>query len=104
MQLDHDRRWQGVPCNVRHAIVVVGASVLAALASNAAAQTCREEVGRQRSQELVRQCTEVSPATRPPCNAENACSLILDEIRRGCTILANGDDVSSLPKFCERPR
>jgi hypothetical protein len=44
---------------------------------------------------MVEQCLEVSPATHPPCNAANACALIEDEIRRGCTML--GKDA---PAFC----
>ena len=61
----------------------------------AASATCREAVGAQHAQELVRKCIEVSPATHPPCNADNSCELIIGEIRRGCGLLA--DDV---PKFC----
>jgi hypothetical protein len=37
--------------------------------------------------ELVRQCLEVSPATHSPCNAQNSCKLIEDEIQRGCGLL-----------------
>ena len=52
-------------------------------------------MGAARAKQLVAQCLRVSPATRPPCNAANACSLITDEIRRGCDML--GKDA---PKFC----
>ncbi|HHZ10897.1 MAG TPA: hypothetical protein GX405_19195 [Rhizobiales bacterium] len=64
-------------------------------ASPAAAQTCRAEVGGEEARTYVEQCLEVSPATRPPCNAENACQLIWDEIARGCALL--GEDA---PDFC----
>jgi hypothetical protein len=48
---------------------------------------------------LVDQCQQVSTGTHPPCNAENSCSLINDEIRRGCSLL--GRDA---PSFCDRYR
>lgn len=46
-------------------------------------------------EELVNQCIEVSPATRPPCNGENSCEMITDEIQRGCKMLG-----SDAPAFC----
>lgn len=64
-------------------------------ASPGMAQTCTAEVGAEEAQTYVDQCLEVSPATRPPCNAENACQLIWDEIARGCAML--GEDA---PDFC----
>lgn len=73
--------------------IAVGAMLFCA--SPAAAQTCTTEVGAEEAQTYVDQCLEVSPATRPPCNAENACQLIWDEIARGCAML--GDDA---PDFC----
>jgi hypothetical protein len=69
--------------------------LLIAMASAASAQSCRETAGLQRSRELVRQCLRVSPATRPPCNAANSCDLIVDEIKRGCAMLA-----TDAPSFC----
>lgn len=57
--------------------------------------SCSQAVGRERAQTLVAECTQVSPATHPPCNAENACSLITDEIRRGCALIGAG-----APSFC----
>lgn len=80
------------------------ASILAAAASTAAAQSCRQTAGPQRSQEMVRQCTEVSPATHPPCNASNPCDLIVDEIRSGCARLAEPDAGIRPPAFCGRYR
>jgi hypothetical protein len=56
---------------------------------------CRETAGAQKSAELVKQCLEVSPATHPPCNAANACSLIVDEIRRGCAMIDK-----NAPAYC----
>lgn len=64
-------------------------------ASHALAQTCTQEVGADEAQMYVDQCLEVSPATRPPCNAENPCQLIWDEIGRGCAMLGNDK-----PAYC----
>ena len=66
-----------------------------AFAGPAFAQTCSEEVGEEEAEVYVNQCLEVSSATRPPCNAENACELMIDEIERGCSML--GTDA---PEFC----
>lgn len=56
---------------------------------------CIDSVGDAEARRLADQCRQVSPATRPPCNVENSCSLIIDEIKRGCGIL--GRDA---PRFC----
>lgn len=62
--------------------------------------SCREEIGKKAAAVYVRQCIEISPATHPPCNDQNACSLIIDEIKRGCEYARNteGGDV---PAFCD---
>jgi hypothetical protein len=57
--------------------------------------TCLNAVGIERSRQLVNECLQVSPATHPPCNAQNACSLIVDEIKRGCALISQG-----APGFC----
>jgi len=59
------------------------------------APSCRDSAGTEQAQRYVAQCLQVSPATHPPCNAANACDLIIDEIRRGCDLL--GHDA---PAFC----
>jgi hypothetical protein len=61
--------------------------------------SCNQTAGPQKAHQMVRQCLEVSPATHPPCNAANACALIQDEIRRGCTLL--GKDA---PAYCATDR
>lgn len=66
--------------------------------SHAMAESCSSEVGEAEAQEYVDQCLEVSPATRPPCNAENSCELIWSEIERGCAMLGN-----DAPNFCPNP-
>jgi uncharacterized protein len=57
--------------------------------------SCRASVGAEQAASYVRQCREVSPATHPPCNASNACPLIISEIRRGCALIGSG-----APSFC----
>ena len=47
------------------------------------------EIGPEAAARHVERCLQVSPATHPPCNALNPCRLILDEIRRGCALLAS---------------
>jgi hypothetical protein len=61
--------------------------------------TCLNAVGIERSRQLVNQCLQVSPSTHPPCNAQNACSLIVDEIKRGCGLIQQG-----APGFCSEYR
>ena len=48
--------------------------------AQAAAQSCTAEVGAEEAQTYVDQCLEVSAATHPPCNADNPCQMIWDEI------------------------
>jgi hypothetical protein len=47
-------------------------------------RTCRDTIGEAASARLVARCIAVSPATHPPCNADNICALIQDEIERAC--------------------
>jgi hypothetical protein len=61
--------------------------------------TCLNAVGIERSRQLVNECIQVSPATHPPCNAQNACSLIVNEIKRGCALIGQG-----APGFCSEYR
>jgi hypothetical protein len=79
--------------------VMLGTAVFAIVtamgARQALAESCRVEAGKVQAQTYVDQCLEVSPATHPPCNAENDCQMIIDEIVRGCDLLK--DDA---PGFC----
>lgn len=52
-------------------------------------KSCAAELGKKQSQILVNWCINVSPATHPPCNSLNVCSLITNEIKRGCAFLRN---------------
>jgi hypothetical protein len=49
-------------------------------------KSCREAIGAAASARLVERCIQVSPATRPPCNAANPCVLIQGEIDRACKL------------------
>lgn len=61
--------------------------------------SCLTTAGAVRANELVRRCLKVSPATHSPCNADNSCSMIRNEIKRGCDLLGSG-----APPFCEQYR
>ncbi|SQG00373.1 Uncharacterised protein [Paucimonas lemoignei] len=72
-------------------------TLMAAFGANAADKTCAEAIGQKRAELLVKQCINVSPATRPPCNVANSCELINSEVERGCGFL--GDDPNT-PDYC----
>jgi hypothetical protein len=76
--------------------MALAAGLLASPVALAANPSCREPVGAERAARYVAQCIEVSPATRPPCNAANPCTLIVEEIKRGCALLTTG-----APDFCK---
>jgi hypothetical protein len=59
--------------------------------------SCLSEVGAAASARLVERCIQVSPATHPPCNAQNSCALIQGEIDRSCALY--GPD-ETLPPEC----
>lgn len=61
--------------------------------------SCRKELGKKVAAVYVQQCIEISPASHPPCNDQNACSLIMDEIKRGCEFAKNTEG-GNLPEFC----
>lgn len=63
------------------------------------APSCLVAVGAERSQRLVEECLAVSPATNPPCNSQNSCVMIIDEIRRGCGLLGR-----NAPAYCNEYR
>ena len=69
------------------------------LAIGGGSGSCLTTAGAVRANELVRRCLKVSPATHSPCNADNSCSMIRDEIKRGCDLLGSG-----APPFCEQYR
>lgn len=58
-------------------------------------RTCRDTIGEAASARMVARCIAVSPATHPPCNADNACALIQDEIDRACGQYGPGEEKPS---------
>jgi hypothetical protein len=80
--------------------LLCGALVLFTLTSTGSAQTCRQSAGDARARELVRQCRQISPATRPPCHVDNPCALIEDEIRRSC--VQRRSEGNATPAFCRQ--
>lgn len=99
-------------------LVFLGATALggcadaptAPLAQQSVAQrSCSAEIGVSASAALVKQCVQVSPATQPPCNTQNSCTMIRDEIKRGCDTLAMGSLLSAkanvrFPPVADVPR
>lgn len=45
-------------------------------------KSCARAIGLAPARALVRYCRYVSAATHPPCNSQNSCALIVDEIQR----------------------
>ena len=76
--------------------VTLGVVLLLPAGAAVAAQTCRQSVGDAKADEYARACTKVSPATHPPCNAQNPCDQILAEVYRGCHELK----AAERPAFC----
>ena len=68
----------------RGAPVLAGRVVVAR--SSSAPRSCAAEIGVAAATARVKLCRNVSPATRPPCNAANSCALIDDEIARSCAL------------------
>lgn len=60
--------------------------------------SCRSQIGPAAAARLVERCMQVSPATRPPCNVDNACALIRQEIDRSCAMYGPED---TRPPACE---
>ena len=61
--------------------------------------SCLQQAGAVKANRLVNECLEVSPATHPPCNAQNSCALIVSEIKRSCALIGHG-----APDFCRQYR
>ncbi len=60
-------------------------------------QSCLQQLGADKSKQLVNWCINVSPATHPPCNSQNSCALIVSEIKRSCLLLK---DTKYEPFYC----
>jgi len=64
------------------------------------APPCDRAVGPEQAQRMVQECLAVSAATHPPCNVQNSCPLIIDEIKRGCASI----QPRNAPSFCNEYR
>ncbi|MDV6329547.1 hypothetical protein [Asticcacaulis sp. 201] len=53
--------------------------------------TCLAQIGKAAADHLVKRCIQVSPATHPPCNVQNRCEMIQDEIDRSCAMYGPGE-------------
>ena len=102
---DVTTRWTKIETEMQQVLSAFGISPTASVyenphgvtpAANSGSGSCSQGVGVERAQRLVHECLQVSPATHPPCNAENSCALIIDEIKRGCSLL----DPRDAPPFC----
>lgn len=76
--------------NMKRLFLIIATAI--SISANAAPneKSCQDAIGKKNSATLVKWCVNVSPATRPPCNAMNSCALITEEIRRGCDMLMTG--------------
>lgn len=61
---------------------------------------CAQDIGAEQAKQLVDRCRLVAHASRVPCNASNACSVIRDEIGRGCAWL-KVERNQARPAFCD---
>lgn len=77
---------------VKNVVISCLLGLLAGSNAYAKDNSCRALIGEKRAHMLVKQCINVSPATRPPCRASNRCELIIEEIDRGCRLLGNDGD------------
>ena len=87
--------WSKVQADLTALNPAFGVTPVAAKPAAVSDIPCVQAVGEQRSGHLVDECRQVSTATSGPCNAQNACKLIVDEIRRGCSRMTY-----NAPSFC----
>jgi uncharacterized protein YecT (DUF1311 family) len=60
---------------------------------------CSQAIGLQKAKEIVDRCLDMSGSSHPPCNVENSCNMMIEEIRQGCA--ASGAEA---PKYCTNYR
>ena len=60
---------------------------------------CSQTIGPQKAKEIVDRCLDMSSSSHAPCNVDNSCSMMIEEIRQGCA--ASGVDG---PKYCANYR
>ena len=83
------------------ALILIGI-VAFGVAAQAAETSCTAEIGAAKASVLVGQCTDISPATHPPCNAANPCELIRSEIQRGCDFARSTSESGPPPDYCKQ--
>ena len=59
--------------------------------TEASSMSCTLDQGADDAAELAARCTRVSPASHPPCNPDNPCQMIQDEIDRSCAMYKPGE-------------
>jgi hypothetical protein len=59
--------------------------------TEANATSCTLDQGSDAAIALASRCTRVSPASHPPCNPDNPCQMIQDEIDRSCALYGPGE-------------
>ena len=59
--------------------------------AEASSTACTLDQGSDAAMDLVRRCMAVSTASHPPCNPNNPCQLIQDEIDRACAAYKPGE-------------
>lgn len=59
--------------------------------TEASSTACTLDQGSDAAIALASRCTRVSPASHPPCNPENPCQMIQDEIDRACAAYKPGE-------------
>lgn len=59
--------------------------------TEASSTSCTLDQGSDAAVALASRCTRVSPASHPPCNPDNPCQMIQDEIDRSCAMYKPGE-------------
>lgn len=65
-------------------------------AADMAKGSCVQAMGEVKAKEIANRCLDMSSSSHPPCNVQNSCSLMVEEIKQGCA--QSGADA---PKYCK---
>ncbi|MFT3998043.1 MAG: hypothetical protein QM667_11620 [Asticcacaulis sp.] len=74
------------PADSMDSFAVSSAPASVAASAEAPPVSCMAQLGPQDAKRLVERCVAVSPATHPPCHADNPCAMIRGEIERACAM------------------
>lgn len=58
--------------------------------------TCLQAVGAEKAKLLVDRCLDMSGSSHPPCNVQNSCSMMIEEITQGCA-----QSGAAAPQYCK---